>query len=182
MQAAADEVDITLITWFRTLSIRERLRSSTNMLRTLKRFTRVESMRIRYSGGTLHHATVGSAGYDLFSSRAVDIHQGGLSVPVPTGIRLEIPNGYVGFICSRSGLVLKHGVEVANAPGVIDSDYRGEVVVLLRNMSHVTHRVSVGDRIAQIVFIRVETPQFERIDISDLSHTARGQSGFGSTG
>jgi dUTP pyrophosphatase len=98
---------------------------------------------------------------------------------VPTGIRLEIPPGYEAQVRPRSGLALRHGVGVLNSPGTIDSDYRGEVQVILINLGQAPFPVRRGERIAQLVFARVERPQFEpRV----LGETRRGGGGFGHTG
>lgn len=99
---------------------------------------------------------------------------------VPTGLRLEIPQGYEMQIRPRSGLALKHGVSLANAPGTIDSDYRGPLGVILVNLGQAEHVIRHGDRIAQAVIAPVVQAGFEVTDM--LSETGRGQGGFGSTG
>ena len=99
---------------------------------------------------------------------------------VPTGLRLEIPPGYEGQVRPRSGLAMKHGITVLNAPGTIDSDYRGELKVLLVNLGEADFRISTGDRIAQIVFSPVTRVAFHRRQA--ISETQRGGGGFGSTG
>lgn len=100
---------------------------------------------------------------------------------VPTGLAMAIPQGYAGYVLPRSGLANRHGVTCLNAPGLIDSGYRGEVSVLLVNTdSTETFVVHRGDRIAQIVFMPVPTAQFSVVQ--ELSATARGNGGFGSTG
>lgn len=99
---------------------------------------------------------------------------------VHTGISLEIPEGLVGLIYARSGLACKSGLAPANKVGVIDSDYRGEIVVALHNHGDVARTVSMGDRIAQIVFAPYVYADFEEAD--ELCDTARGSGGFGSTG
>ena len=99
---------------------------------------------------------------------------------VHTGVYMQIPAGYVGMICPRSGLALKHNITVMNAPGVIDANYRGEVGVILRNMGEQAFEIHEGDRIAQIVFLPYAHMQFE--PVNELDSTERGDKGFGSTG
>lgn len=125
------------------------------------------------------YATPGSAGCDLIASDEVTLPPGKWAA-VPTGLYLEIPRGYVAQVCPRSGLALKHGVSVLNAPGIIDSDYRGEVKVLLVNHDSLRYTVKKGDRIAQLVFMPVVQAQLKLI--SQMSETERGEGGFGSTG
>ena len=93
---------------------------------------------------------------------------------------MAIPDGYVGLICARSGLACKSGLAPANKVGVIDSDYRGEIMVALHNHSDADRTVSGGDRVAQILFVPVEQADFDVVD--NLDDTARGEGGFGSTG
>lgn len=119
----------------------------------------------------------GAAGADLRASAPVAIAPGGRAA-VPTGLRVEIPPGCVGLIWPRSGLALRHGIDTL--AGVIDSDYRGEVQVLLVNHGDAPFRIEAGDRIAQLVVQRVEHAAFRRAD--DLEDTSRGSGGFGSTG
>lgn len=129
------------------------------------------------------YATAGAAGMDLVA--AVPANEpmtlaAGERAAVPTGIAFAIPQGFEGQVRPRSGLALKNGVTVLNAPGTIDSDYRGEVKVILVNTSDVAFEISRGMRIAQIVFARVEQMQLQ--EVSSLDDTARGSGGFGSTG
>jgi len=129
------------------------------------------------------YATAGAAGMDLIA--AVPEHQpleieAGARAAVPTGLIFAIPEGFEGQVRPRSGLALKSGITVLNAPGTIDSDYRGEVKVILVNTSAEKFSISRGMRIAQIVFAKVE-----RVTLSErasLDETARGDGGFGSTG
>jgi dUTP pyrophosphatase len=99
---------------------------------------------------------------------------------IKTGIALAIPEGMVGLVCPRSGLALNHGITVLNSPGVIDSDYRGELMVILMNHGSAGFNISIGDRIAQLLI----TPVMRAVlhDGDDLSETERGSGGFGSTG
>lgn len=121
------------------------------------------------------------AGADLFSVEEVKLWPGGRAV-VATGIAIEIPEGYVGLVHPRSGLAAKHEITVTNAPGTIDSDYRGEVMVLLSRLGTYGRPVTLekGSRIAQLVIQKVELPGF--VDVDGLVDTVRGAAGFGSTG
>lgn len=123
----------------------------------------------------------GASGCDVQAclESAIEIAPGEWAA-VPTGLALEIPLGYEVQVRPRSGLAFKKGLTVLNAPGTIDSDYRGEVKVLLVNLSRVPTRVEPGDRIAQWVVQRVEVVSF--VESGSLSDTARGAGGFGSTG
>lgn len=99
---------------------------------------------------------------------------------IPTGIKMEIPMGYEVQIRPRSGLAIKNGIAVINSPGTIDSDYRGEIGVLLVNLSNEIFEISNGDRIAQMVLAKYEPLNF--IEVSEISISERGEKGFGSTG
>lgn len=127
------------------------------------------------------YQSVFAAGADLYAATDNDILiPSGETVFVPTGISMEIPTGYVGLIFARSGLACKKGVAPANKVGVIDSDYRGEIMVALHNHSKTDVIISKGDRIAQISLIPYLTANF--IESDNLSSTERGVGGFGSTG
>ncbi|GMG82959.1 dUTP diphosphatase [Paralimibaculum aggregatum] len=132
------------------------------------------------------YATAGSAGMDLYASLQPDDRAEGLALPslgrvlVPTGLAIAIPEGHEGQVRPRSGLAVRHGVTVANAPGTIDSDYRGELGVLLTNLSLETYWVSHGTRIAQLVIAPVTRARL--VPAESLPGTARGEGGFGSTG
>ena len=125
------------------------------------------------------YATPGSAGVDLCSMKYCILKPGELAL-IPTGIRLAIPEGYEGQIRPRSGLALNHRVIIPNTPGTIDSDYRGEIMVMLLNMGTDPFSLSFGDRIAQLVFVPVAHANFE--PVKELDQTKRGTGGFGSTG
>lgn len=99
---------------------------------------------------------------------------------VKTGLFLEIPEGYEAQVRPRSGLAFKNGITVLNAPGTIDADYRGEVGVILINLSHEEFTIQPGDRIAQLVFAKFEQAEWENVEV--LNETKRGEGGFGSTG
>lgn len=124
-------------------------------------------------------ATPGSAGADLCSNEDLVLPANGRAL-FKLGFSIEIPQNLVGLVTPRSGLALKHGVTVANAPGVIDSDYRGEVGVILLNTSDVEYKVFVGDRIAQLLIVPVCSARY--VDVEQLSSTSRGAGGYGSTG
>jgi dUTP diphosphatase len=126
-----------------------------------------------------HYQTPGSAGLDLLADEAVGLAPGERRL-VPTGIAVEIPPGYEGQVRPRSGLALRHGVGMVNAPGTVDSDYRGEVGVLLVNWGREAVEIARGDRIAQLVVAPVERADLQLVD--KLGRTDRGGGGFGSTG
>jgi dUTP pyrophosphatase len=127
------------------------------------------------------YATAGSAGLDLTADvfEPVAIHPGG-TVLIPSGVFIELPEGYEAQIRPRSGMVFKKGLTVPNSPGTIDSDFRGEVCVLLHNISQSFQYVNPGDRIAQLVVARYERIEWD--EDTELSNTARMEGGFGSTG
>jgi dUTP pyrophosphatase len=122
----------------------------------------------------------GDAGLDLRALEATALGPG-QRASVPTGIAVEIPDGMAGLVLPRSGLAARHGISLVNAPGLIDSGYRGELTVLLLNTDR-AHRVELaaGDRIAQLVLVRVESPTL--IEVEQLSASERGAGGFGSSG
>ncbi len=99
---------------------------------------------------------------------------------VPTGLFIELPKGYEAQLRPRSGLALKHGITLLNSPGTIDSDYRGEVQVLLVNLSNQAFTIENGERIAQVIFAKHEQAQLQEVDM--LATSVRGAGGFGSTG
>ena len=120
-----------------------------------------------------------SAGLDLYANVNMVIRKGERAL-VPTGIRVALPFGYEAQVRPRSGLALKHGVTVLNAPGTVDADYRGEVGVILVNLGQEDFAVARGDRIAQMVIAKVEMVEFTEVD--GLPDTLRGDGGYGSTG
>ena len=125
--------------------------------------------------------SAGAAGMDLSSAADEPISIApGARVAVPTGLALEIPAGFEGQVRPRSGLARKFGITLPNAPGTIDSDYRGEVQVLLANLGSEAYVVSPGDRIAQLVIAPVVTADLEEAET--LEDSARGDGGFGHTG
>ena len=128
-----------------------------------------------------NYATVSAAGADLLAAIDQDIELGPLERRiVPTGISIALPVGFEAQVRPRSGLAAKHGVTVANAPGTIDADYRGEVGVILINLGKEPFLITRGMRIAQIVIARHARAVWR--EVSELDRTARGAGGFGSTG
>lgn len=128
-----------------------------------------------------HYATDGAAGMDVraFIQEPITL-QSLQRTAVPTGLFLEIPSGYEVQVRPRSGLALKQGLTCLNTPGTIDSDYRGELQVLLINLSNETQTIHPGDRIAQLVLQKVEQITWQQVEV--LTETARSNGGFGSTG
>lgn len=128
-----------------------------------------------------HYATAGSAGLDLLAAVDQEILLApGQRMAVPTGIAIELPHGVEAQVRPRSGLALNHGITCLNAPGTIDSDYRGEIKAILINHGQEPFRIARGTRIAQMVIARHE--QAELVELDALSESARGAGGFGSTG
>ena len=127
------------------------------------------------------YATEGSAGLDLVAANDAPITLGSFArAAVPCGIAIALPQGYEAQVRPRSGLALKHGVTVLNAPGTIDSDYRGEVKAILVNVGDAPFEIARGMKIAQLVIARHEHAEF--VETTELPESARGQGGFGSTG
>lgn len=128
------------------------------------------------------YETINSAGMDL---RAY-LPEGPVTLKpmqrmlIPTGLFMEIPEGYEGQVRPRSGLAIKNGITVLNTPGTIDADYRGEVKIILINLSDTDFVINSGERVAQIIFAKCE--QMEVINVETLSETERGAGGFGHTG
>jgi len=126
------------------------------------------------------YARPGDAGLDLHAAAAVTLDPGARAL-VPTGFAIAIPPGFAGFVLPRSGLALRHGVTVLNAPGLIDAGYRGEVKVLLVNLDrHAAVKLERGERVAQLVIQRVE--EVTLAEVAELPASERGAGGFGSTG
>ncbi len=132
------------------------------------------------------YATEGAAGLDLRACLHTQDRETGLKLPslgrilVPTGLAMAIPPGFEGQIRARSGLAARHGITLPNSPGTIDSDYRGEVMVLLVNLGAETYRIGHGERIAQMIVAPVARARL--VEVATLPGTARGQGSFGSTG
>ena len=142
------------------------------------------SVKIQFSKDNLYrtlpfYATEGSAGVDLMSNEDCDIKPGERKL-INTGVSLEIPDGYELQLRTRSGLALKSGIIVLNAPGTIDSDYRGEIKIIIMNLGQTNFMILKRDRIAQGVFSRYSKVSFEVVE--QLSDSKRASNGFGSTG
>lgn len=128
------------------------------------------------------YETVNSAGMDLraYLPEGPIVLKPMQRTLVPTGLFMEIPEGYEGQVRPRSGLAIKNGITVLNTPGTIDADYRGEVKIILINLSDTDFTINSGERVAQIVFAKCE--QMEVVNVKTLSETERGAGGFGHTG
>ena len=127
------------------------------------------------------YATVGSSGFDLRANLDAPVRIGPHSVKIiPTGLYFEIPENFEIQVRPRSGLAAKNGVTVLNSPGTVDADYRGEVGVILVNLSNETVTIEDGERVAQLVFCKVEQVQLN--EVAELNESTRGAGGFGSTG
>ncbi|MEO6639042.1 MAG: dUTP diphosphatase [Ginsengibacter sp.] len=142
----------------------------------------VEIKIINTSGNDLpEYATDGSSGLDLKASLNLPLTLQPLErAMIPTGIFLELPHGVEAQVRPRSGLAFKHGITCLNSPGTIDSDYRGELKVILVNLSNESYTINDGERIAQIVIAKVEKANW--LPVLQLASTIRGEGGFGHTG
>ena len=125
------------------------------------------------------YAKEGDAGMDICADKDIAIPAFCWEA-IPTGIYMELPEGYECQIRSRSGLAAKHGIQVLNSPGTIDSGYRGEVKVILKNNAYASYDIKKGDRIAQMIFAPVTTASIT--EVAELSDSERGEGGLGSTG
>lgn len=127
-----------------------------------------------------HMAYNGDAGVDLRSVERIVLEPQERAM-VATGLAIALPEGYAGFVLPRSGLAAKHGISIVNAPGLIDSNYRGELKVILLNTDpDKSFTIEIGDRIAQLIVMPVPTINFEQVE--ELTESQRGESGFGSSG
>ncbi len=127
------------------------------------------------------YQTAGAAAFDVCANIDAPVRLGSLErALIPTGLYLAVPAGYEAQVRPRSGLAAKHGISIVNSPGTIDSDYRGELMVILVNLSAESYTVTDGDRIAQVVVAPVERATFEVVDEHD--ETERGEGAFGHTG
>jgi dUTP pyrophosphatase len=127
------------------------------------------------------YATEGSAGMDLMADIEVPVTLVSLERKlIPTGLFMELPQGYEAQVRPRSGLAIKHGITCLNSPGTIDSDYRGEIKIILVNLSQEPHTIQPGDRIAQMIISKVEQASWEAVKF--IETTKRNQGGFGHTG
>lgn len=137
---------------------------------------------INQSGNPLPaYATAGAAGMDLMANIEAPVTLQSLERQlIPTGLFIELPDGYEAQIRPRSGLAIKHGLTCLNSPGTIDADYRGEIKIILINLSKEAHTIQPGDRIAQMVIHKVEQVNWEPVTVIEV--TERNQGGFGHTG
>ena len=144
----------------------------------------MESIRVKFlkQGAKLPtYGTAEAAGADLYACLEAPVTiEPGASAFIPTGIALEVPKGCAGLIYARSGMACKRGLAPANKVGVVDSDYRGEITVVLHNHGTVSQTVENGERIAQFIITPVLTPAY--MEAEDLTDTVRNTGGFGSTG
>ena len=127
------------------------------------------------------YATKGSAGFDIYAAleKPMTIAKGSIEM-VPTNISVEIPEGYEIQVRPRSGLAAKHGIGILNSPGTIDSDYRGEIKIIIINLGKEDFIIQPAERIAQLILSKVYTAKF--IESDELNNTSRGEGGFGHTG
>jgi dUTP pyrophosphatase len=139
-----------------------------------------ESIEVLFSGTLPVYAHPGDAGADLVSTDDVVLAPGERAT-VGTGLKIALPNGHVGFVVPRSGLAMKHGITIVNAPGTVDAGYRGEIrVTLLNTDAAESYAIAVGDRIAQLIVMAVPSVRF--VEVERLPGSDRGEGGFGSTG
>jgi dUTP pyrophosphatase len=124
-------------------------------------------------------ALPGDAGYDVFTNEQVALQPGERKL-IGTGIKIAVPQGYEAQVRPKSGLAINYGITVLNTPGTIDPNYRGELKVILINLSDKEVKIEKGQKIAQIIFNKVETPEI--IEVDELDETERNEKGFGSTG
>ena len=139
----------------------------------------VEVLLVAEPGFEPIYAKPGDAGADLRSTERLILPARSRAL-VKTGVRIALPEGYVGLVHPRSGLAAKHGITVLNTPGTVDAGYRGEIMVTLYNSSDEDFEVLVGDRIAQLVIQQVERANF--VAVAELPGSERGETGFGSSG
>ena len=140
---------------------------------------RLEIKKVRDSAVVPSRAHAGDAGMDLAACERVELAPGARAL-VPTGLAVAIPDGYAGYVQPRSGLAAKHGISIVNTPGLVDSGYRGELLVNLVNHDPVDpFVVEPGMRIAQLVIVRV--PEVELVEVDELPESERGVRGFGSS-
>lgn len=143
--------------------------------------TTVKFIKLNDNAIVPSYGTPFAAGADLYALLDEDIEiKSGETVLIHTGIAMQIPDGYAGFVFARSGIATKRGLAPANKVGVIDSDYRGEIMVPIHNHSDKTQQIAVGERVAQMIIMPYATAQF--IEADKLDDTVRASSGFGSTG
>lgn len=139
-----------------------------------------ESIEVLFSGARPVVAHPGDAGADLVSTENVVLHPGERAT-IGTGLKIALPNGYVGFVVPRSGLAMKHGITIVNSPGTVDAGYRGEIrITVLNTDTRESYTIAAGDRIAQLIVMALPTVRF--VEVERLPGSDRGEGGFGSTG
>jgi dUTP pyrophosphatase len=139
-----------------------------------------ESIEVLFSGALPVYAHPGDAGADLVSTEDVVLGPGERAT-VGTGLKIALPDGYVGFVVPRSGLAMKHGITIVNSPGTVDAGYRGELrVTLLNTDAREEYAITAGARIAQLIVMAV--PKVRFVEVERLPGSDRGEGGFGSTG
>lgn len=139
-----------------------------------------ETIEVLFSGAVPIYAHPGDAGADLVAAEDVVLGPGERAT-VPTGLKIALPNGYVGFVVPRSGLAAKHGITIVNSPGTVDAGYRGELrVTLLNTDSSESYAIKKDDRIAQLIVMALPAVRF--VEVERLPGSERGEGGFGSTG
>jgi dUTP pyrophosphatase len=127
------------------------------------------------------YETIASAGMDLHANLSAPVTLKPLErTIIKTGLSIELPVGFEAQVRPRSGLAAKHGLTVLNSPGTVDADYRGEICVILVNLSSLDFKIKDGERVAQLVIAKHE--RFEWVEVQELNETSRGEGGFGSTG
>jgi len=137
--------------------------------------------RLSPSAALPRYQTPGAAGMDICALLETPVClEPGASALIPTGLAVEVPEGFGAFLFARSGLAVKHGIALSNGVGVVDADYRGEVRVGLINLSQTAYEIKPGERIAQLVLM--PAPQVAVVEVESLEETERGEGGFGSTG
>lgn len=143
-------------------------------------YIEMPTKKLNPSATVPENAYSSDAGYDLCATEPVTLEPFQRAL-IPTGLAVQIPEGYAGFVLPRSGLALKQGLSLVNAPGLIDSNYRGELKAIAINLDPKnTIRINPGDRIAQLVIMKVENVHFNEVE--ELDSSERGEGGFGSSG
>lgn len=143
---------------------------------------RIPFLRLVPGARVPERAHAGDAGYDLRSVEEMELVPGGRAL-VRTGISVALPSGYAGLVLPRSGLAVRHGISLVNAPGLIDSGYRGEILIpLINHDRQEIFRVEEGTSIAQLVLVRAGEAAFEAVELLEAGPDGRGEGGFGSSG
>ncbi|HEY0129479.1 MAG TPA: dUTP diphosphatase [Rubrobacteraceae bacterium] len=143
---------------------------------------RIPFLRLVPGARVPERAHAGDAGYDLRSVEEMELVPGGRAL-VRTGIAVALPSGYAGLVLPRSGLAVRHGISLVNAPGLIDSGYRGEILIpLINHDRQEIFRVEEGTSIAQLVLVRAGEAAFEEVELLEVGPDGRGEGGFGSSG